>query len=144
MGECEVLASLDSPFIISLRACFQDKSHIYLILDLVEGGEIYEHLLRRVSFDEESLKFILAQSARALEHLHAKSIIYRDMKPENLVLDASGNVKLVDFGLAKVLRGSETKNLDHVRHFPVFGPGGFAFRRPWHECGLLVLRGFVF
>ena len=109
VGECEVLASLSSPFIISLRACFQDKSHIYLILDLVEGGEIYEHLLRRVSFDEESLKFILAQSARALEHLHAKSIIYRDMKPENLVLDASGNVKLVDFGLAKVLRGSETK-----------------------------------
>jgi len=107
--ECEVLASMSSPFVIGLRACFQSPSSIYLIMDLVEGGELYEHLRRRVAFDEDSLKFILAQSCRALEHVHAQNVIYRDLKPENLVLDTSGNLKLVDFGLAKVLRGGEMK-----------------------------------
>ena len=70
----------------------------------VRGGELFMHLRQVTRFPEERARFYAIQVAMALGHLHSKNIIYRDLKPENLLLDAEGFVKLVDFGFAKKLQ----------------------------------------
>ena len=67
------------------------------------GGELFQHLKERGKFSEKVTKFYGAQILYGLGHLHEKNIIYRDMKPENILLDAKGNVCLIDFGMAKML-----------------------------------------
>jgi serine/threonine protein kinase len=71
------------------------------VLDYVNGGELFFHLQREKRFPESRAKFYAAEILSALEYLHGLEIIYRDLKPENVLLDASGHVALTDFGLAK-------------------------------------------
>ena len=67
------------------------------------GGEVFHHLKQRKTFDEELARFYAAEIVLGLGHLHAVGVVYRDLKPENVLLDAEGHIKLTDFGLAKVL-----------------------------------------
>ncbi|KAK3954352.1 kinase-like domain-containing protein [Pseudoneurospora amorphoporcata] len=93
------------PFITSLQASFADRDFLYLLLDYVPGGELFTYLRKYRRFDEEMARFYAAEIVLVLEYLHEKQggIAYRDMKPENLLLDADGHIKLVDFGFAKRL-----------------------------------------
>jgi serum/glucocorticoid-regulated kinase 2 len=68
------------------------------------GGELFQHLRKKKRFEERLVKFYAAQILLGLGHLHEKNIIYRDMKPENILLDADGNICLIDFGMAKELK----------------------------------------
>ena len=103
--EREILMMLDHPFILKLVCAFQDDYDVYFLLELLIGGELFSHLRRAGRFDEPSAKFYAAGVVLAFEHMHAKKVAYRDLKPENLVLDNRGYVKLVDLGLAKVVPG---------------------------------------
>ncbi|EPY35512.1 protein kinase A [Angomonas deanei] len=78
-----------------------DKDRLYILLEYVVGGELFSHLRKAGKFPNDVSKFYSAEVILAFEHLHAKSIIYRDLKPENLLLDARGNIKVTDFGFAK-------------------------------------------
>ncbi|KAA8633234.1 hypothetical protein SMACR_01361 [Sordaria macrospora] len=93
------------PFITSLQASFADRDFLYLLLDYIPGGELFTYLRKYRRFDEEMARFYAAEIVLVLEYLHEKQggIAYRDMKPENLLLDADGHIKLVDFGFAKRL-----------------------------------------
>jgi serine/threonine protein kinase len=106
--ECKILAMVDNPFVLKLYATFQNDRYVYFVLELLPGGELYGHLRRLVSFPEPMLRFFVAQVVLAFECLHAKGVLYRDLKPENLVLDAAGYLKVVDFGLSKVLTAHKT------------------------------------
>jgi serum/glucocorticoid-regulated kinase 2 len=76
------------------------------------GGELFTHLKNVIRFTEKQVKFFAAQILLGLGHLHDNNIIYRDLKPENLLLDAEGNVNIVDFGMAKILaRHAYTKSI---------------------------------
>ena len=99
--ERKVLALVDHPFIMKLHFAFQSDDKLYLVLDYCPGGELFFHLSRYRRFPERVAKFYAAELLLALGHLHKKGIIYRDLKPENVLLDADGHVKLGDFGLAK-------------------------------------------
>eukprot|EP00904_Undaria_pinnatifida_P012131 jgi/Undpi1/8048/HiC_scaffold_24.g10520.m1 len=93
---------------IAARQCgckpiYLDSSYIYFVLEALMGGEIYTHLQKAGNFDETATKFYAATVVCAIQHMHERSIAYRDLKPENLVLDAQGYIKLVDLGLAKVV-----------------------------------------
>ncbi|KAK1780005.1 kinase-like domain-containing protein [Copromyces sp. CBS 386.78] len=93
------------PFITSLQASFADRDFLYLLLDYIPGGELFTYLRKYRRFDEEMARFYAAEIVLVLEYLHEKQggIAYRDMKPENVLLDADGHIKLVDFGFAKRL-----------------------------------------
>ncbi|KAK3497533.1 serine/threonine-protein kinase [Neurospora hispaniola] len=93
------------PFITSLQASFSDHDFLYLLLDYIPGGELFTYLRKYRRFDEEMARFYAAEIVLVLEYLHEEQggIAYRDMKPENLLLDADGHIKLVDFGFAKRL-----------------------------------------
>ena len=86
---------------MSLHYAFQSSEKLYLVLDYCPGGELFFHLSRYRRFPERVARFYAAELLLALGHLHSKHIIYRDLKPENVLLDADGHVKLGDFGLAK-------------------------------------------
>uniref|UniRef100_A0A6B2LEW5 Protein kinase domain-containing protein n=1 Tax=Arcella intermedia TaxID=1963864 RepID=A0A6B2LEW5_9EUKA len=94
---------LSHPFILKLHYCFQTKSKVYMVLDLVTGGDLYYNLRKEESgqFSDERVRFYAAQLVVILEHLHEKRILYRDIKPENLLIKKNGYLILCDFGLAK-------------------------------------------
>jgi serum/glucocorticoid-regulated kinase 2 len=99
--ERKVLSSVNHPFIMKLHYAFQTDDKLYLVLDYCPGGELFFHLSRFRRFPERVARFYSAQLVLAIGHLHKRGIIYRDLKPENVLLDADGHVKLGDFGLAK-------------------------------------------
>merc|ERR1719453_1124075 len=96
---------LDHPFILKLYAAMQDLKYIYFVLELLLGGELFTWLRKQGRFDEPGAKFYSAQVVLGFQHMHQKKVAYRDLKPENLVLDDKGYLKIVDLGLAKVVEG---------------------------------------
>jgi len=100
-SEKQILQQIDHPFIVHLRYAFQTDTKLYLVLDFLSGGELFFHLSKEVKFDVERARFYCAELVLAIGHLHSKDIIYRDLKPENVVLDGEGHVQVTDFGLAK-------------------------------------------
>ncbi|KAK1793548.1 hypothetical protein P4O66_011922, partial [Electrophorus voltai] len=90
-----------SPFLVTLHYAFQTDTKLHLILDYVNGGELFTHLVQRVRFKEQEVALYSGEIALALEHLHQLGIVYRDLKLENILLDSNGHVVLTDFGLSK-------------------------------------------
>ncbi|KAL7393783.1 hypothetical protein ABVT39_015917 [Epinephelus coioides] len=96
-----LLKGLQHPFLVGLHFSFQTLNTLYFVLDYVNGGELFYHLQREGSFPEPRAAFYAAEMAMALGYLHSLNIVYRDVKPENILLDSEGHVKLTDFGLCK-------------------------------------------
>lgn len=102
MSENHVLKNINHPFIVNLKYAFQTSSHLYMVIDYLNGGELFYHLTHDDYFHESRAKLYAAEVVSALGYLHEHHILYRDLKPENLILDMHGHVCLVDFGLCKV------------------------------------------
>eukprot|EP01006_Ploeotia_vitrea_P063209 TRINITY_DN85125_c0_g1_i1.p1 TRINITY_DN85125_c0_g1~~TRINITY_DN85125_c0_g1_i1.p1 ORF type:complete len:462 (-),score=44.69 TRINITY_DN85125_c0_g1_i1:214-1599(-) len=103
-AEVESLSRVKCPYIVKLSWAFDSGDYVYLILEIVAGGELFEHLQRAAVgfFCEDVVRFLGAELLLAIEEVHKKNIIFADLKPENVVLDEWGHLKLMDFGLAKV------------------------------------------
>lgn len=101
ISEKTILDQCKHPFIVHLACTFQDKWYLYMVLEYVVGGEFFTHLRNAGRLDIISTKFYSAQVTLIFEYLHARDFIYRDLKPENLLLDKDGYVKITDFGFAK-------------------------------------------
>ncbi len=123
--ERELLSRLKNPFIVNMQFAFQDYENLYLVMDLLTGGDLRYHISRHKKFSEEQtsmlyinewsiyiflliiiliiiLGFFVACIVLGLEYLHINNVLHRDIKPENLVLDEKGYVRLTDFGIAKL------------------------------------------
>ena len=102
-SETSVFEDAAHPFLVRFLGSAQDARHVRFVLEYVPGGELFSHLRRLGRFDEPSARFYAAEIVLALEYLHDRQIAFRDLKPENVLLDADGHVKLTDFGFAKAL-----------------------------------------
>ena len=100
--EREFLAKLRHPFIVNMNCAFQDYENLYLVMDLLTGGDLRYHLCKHRRFSEDETKFFIACLLLGLEYIHSNNIIHRDIKPENLVFDDKGYLRITDFGVAKV------------------------------------------
>ena len=109
--ERSILESVNRhPFVVKLYYAFQDQEKLYLILEYAQGGELFHHLQMERMFSAECAAFYMAEMVLALSHLHHNvRVIYRDLKPENCLLDAEGHLLLTDFGLSKVALEDEER-----------------------------------
>ena len=106
LTEIKVLRALNHENIIHLEDDFETSDRIYLVMEMMSGGELFDYVVAKGTLSEEEASELIRKICSAVAHMHACNIIHRDLKPENLLLTASGKdaqVKLIDFGLAKVM-----------------------------------------
>ncbi len=116
--ERELISRIDHPFIVPLVFSFQDKDYLYMIYDLMSGGDLRYWYIQKKIFNEKECKFLVACIILGLEYLHTNKVIHRDLKPENILFGKSGYVHLTDFGISMQLN-----NEDYIIH--VSGSPGY-------------------
>jgi len=103
LNEKKVMQRLDSMFVVNLLRTFKDDWFLYLLLDVCLGGELFTIHRKNGSFDEKTAQFYVGCVIEGFIHVHSHNIAYRDLKPENLVLDSDGYLRITDFGLSKFI-----------------------------------------
>jgi calcium/calmodulin-dependent protein kinase I len=106
-NEIDILGSIDHPNVVSMKAIFDTEDTLFIVMELMEGGELYEEIVKRKTFTEKDAAEIVRQLCEALAYLHERGIVHRDLKLENLLLKKKGGleIKLADFGLSKLYSG---------------------------------------
>eukprot|EP00945_MAST-04E_sp_MAST-4E-sp1_P008618 g8618.t1 len=138
------------PFLCNLVRTFNVSNMVYFMMDPVLGGDLYSHLRRFGKFPEKTCRFYASQMVSMLQYLHKENIIFRDLKPENLLLEQTGYLKLVDFGLSKIVTpNSETYTMcgtpTHLAPEVYFGKG-YGKSVDWWSLGVVMhemLNGYV-
>lgn len=100
-AERDILEKIKNPYIVGLHYAFQTDGKLYFLIDFLNGGELFTYLRKEQRFNEQRAKLYAAEIICAIEALHNENIIYRDLKPENVLLDAQGHIRITDFGLSK-------------------------------------------
>ena len=96
------MSKVKSPWIVELKASFQEGDYLYLIMEFLPGGDFMNLLIVKDKLTEEEAKFYIAELILTVESIHNLDCIHRDIKPDNILIDKNGHIKLSDFGLAKV------------------------------------------
>nr|XP_051685678.1 serine/threonine-protein kinase 32B isoform X2 [Oryctolagus cuniculus] len=152
--ELQILQGLEHPFLVNLWYSFQDEEDMFMVVDLLLGGDLRYHLQQSVHFTEAAVKLYICELALALEYLQRYRIIHRDIKPDNILLDERGHVHITDFNIATVVKGAEkassmagTKPYMAPEVFQVYVDGGPGYSYPvdWWSLGVTayeLLRGW--
>jgi len=140
ISEIKVMLSLDYPLIAKLYGFQQDERYLYLLQEYIPGGELYSYLKSQGKLSVSSAMFYTAQIVLLLQYLHSKSIVYRDLKPENLLLASNGYLRLIDFGLAKFIK---SRTFTHCGTPEYMAPEillnkGYGFSVDWWGLGILL------
>ena len=142
MNEKNILLSVTHPFIVNLWATFQDTGALYMVMEFVQGGEVFSHLRKLGRFSPDITRFYAAEVCLALDHLHQSDIVYRDLKPENLLLDHRGHIKITDFGFAKIVK-DKTWTLCGTPEYlcpEIIQSKGHGFESDWWAFGVLLFE----
>jgi serine/threonine protein kinase len=103
-AERDILAEADNEWVVKLYYSFQDHSNLYFVMDYVPGGDLMGLLIRLEILDEPLARFYVAELVQAIESVHRMGFIHRDIKPDNILIDRNGHIKLTDFGLCTGFR----------------------------------------
>eukprot|EP01125_Pyxidicula_operculata_P012399 TRINITY_DN4070_c0_g1_i2.p1 TRINITY_DN4070_c0_g1~~TRINITY_DN4070_c0_g1_i2.p1 ORF type:complete len:331 (+),score=62.65 TRINITY_DN4070_c0_g1_i2:49-993(+) len=107
--EIDIMKSVEHPNILRMIEIFEDEQHVYIVMELVDGSELFDRIVEKGYYSERNAVHLISQILQAVQYLHSKGIAHRDLKPENLLCsgsDANETVKIADFGLSKIF--SET------------------------------------
>jgi len=154
LAEAQALGEIKHPFIVSMFGVFQDELNIYFALEYVGGGDLFSRLADGGGLDESTGRMVVVEVALALAHIHEHGYMYRDLKPENVLVCTDGHIKLADFGLAKKM--TDKRPAQSMRHSRMvgtpetlapevmgvakaLGPGGdYGASVDWWGLGILV------
>eukprot|EP00238_Polyblepharides_amylifera_P004499 CAMPEP_0196577022 /NCGR_PEP_ID=MMETSP1081-20130531/6166_1 /TAXON_ID=36882 /ORGANISM="Pyramimonas amylifera, Strain CCMP720" /LENGTH=223 /DNA_ID=CAMNT_0041895809 /DNA_START=327 /DNA_END=995 /DNA_ORIENTATION=- len=148
INEKRILSETSHPNIIKLFETFNDEVNIHLVLEYVQGGDLWYHLRRAGKFNEIYSVFLAANVVTAFQHLHSRNIVYRDLKPENLLIAHNGYLKIADFGLAKEL-GTGSNSVCGTPEYiapEIILNTAYGLEVDWWSLGILIfqlLTGFV-
>ena len=134
------LSKLHHPFLVNMHYAFQDSDNLYLVIDILNGGDLRFHCSRYRKFSEEQTRFFIACIVHSLTYVHKNNVIHRDIKPENLILDDKGYVHLTDFGIAKENMGdnsSETSGTPGYMAPEVILGVGHSFSVDYYAIGVI-------
>uniref|UniRef100_A0A3B3CXH5 Serine/threonine kinase 32C n=1 Tax=Oryzias melastigma TaxID=30732 RepID=A0A3B3CXH5_ORYME len=152
--ELEILQEIEHVFLVNLWYSFQDEEDMFMVVDLLLGGDLRYHLQQNVQFSEGAVKLYICEMTLALDYLQSQHIIHRDVKPDNILLDEQGHAHLTDFNIATIIKDGEratalagTKPYMAPEIFQSFisGGSGYAFEVDWWSLGVTafeVLRGW--
>ena len=148
LTERNVMSYLNHPFIVSLKYAFQTTKHLYMVVKYCSGGDLGTWLQRAKRFSEDRARFYVAEILLALEELHLNNIVYRDLKPDNVVIDSEGHALLTDFGLSKenVADNASTKSFcGSVAYLApeVLKKAGHGKSVDWYLLGVLLYELLV-
>jgi len=141
--EKEILKSISHPFIVDIFQAFEYEDHNYLVMDFVNGGDLYFHLSQYGRFSELRVRFYAAEILLALESLHGRDIIYRDLKLENIMITREGHIKLIDFGqsvpklIMNVDEVSSMSNIEYIAPEILCGKP-YSFASDWWAYGVIL------
>ncbi|CAD8093247.1 unnamed protein product [Paramecium sonneborni] len=108
-AERDLLAASDNAWIVQLKCSFQDEKYLYLVMEYLPGGDLMTLLMKKDIFTEKESQFYMAESIMAVDSVHKLKYIHRDLKPDNILLQADGHIKLSDFGLCKYVESPGTR-----------------------------------
>merc|ERR1719232_920259 len=140
ISEKNVQLMCDSPFIVTLFETYNGDQSLYFLLELALGGELYATYNKKNMWGNDTCaKYYVAGTTYAFEHLHSKKIVFRDLKPENLLLNDHGHVKLTDMGLAKVIVGKTFTTCGTPDYFApeLIASKGHTHAVDWWTLGIL-------
>jgi len=140
-NEKKILQCVHFPFLVTMKFYFKDNANLYMALDFVPGGEMFSHLQTCRKFSETMARFYTAQVVLSFEYLHHLGIIYRDLKPENLLLDTKGYLKITDFGFAKKIDSRRTWTRCGTTEYlapEVVLRKGYGYSVDWWTVGVLL------
>jgi serine/threonine protein kinase len=142
-NERDVLLQISHRFIVRMFKTFQDDHFVFLLMEFVSGGEVFNYIRRAGSLPEEVSRIYAAEIVLALECLHSQGIVYRDLKPENLLLDEMGHIKLTDFGFAKQIHEKRTFSMcgtpEYIAPEIILGKG-HTVCVDWWSLGILIFE----
>jgi serine/threonine kinase 38 len=114
-AERDVLALADNPWVVRLYSSFQDDLNLYLVMEYLQGGDLMMILINDDILTLEQARFYVAETALAIDSVHKLNYVHRDLKPDNILLDKTGHVKLSDFGLCKAFAGPDLPYLEQYK-----------------------------
>ena len=129
--ERDLLSRMHHPFIVNMYFSFQDTDYLFLVMDLLTGGDLRYYYCKHRKFNEEEAKFIIACLILGLEYIHSNNIIHRDLKPENLVFDEKGYIRITDFGIAKITKEVSDKDSSGT---PGYMAPEVMLGHPYNQC----------
>uniref|UniRef100_A0A5F8HJ58 protein kinase C n=1 Tax=Monodelphis domestica TaxID=13616 RepID=A0A5F8HJ58_MONDO len=137
-----------NPFLVGLHSCFQTRSHLFLVIEYVNGGDLLFHMQRKNKLPEEHTRFYAAEICIALNFLHERGIIYRDLKLDNILLDTEGHIKLTDYGICKegLGPGDTTRTFCGTPNYiapEILRGEEYGFSVDWWALGVLMFEMMV-
>ncbi|CAG0914624.1 unnamed protein product [Notodromas monacha] len=140
LDEKRLLHAVDNHFLVRLHDSFKDNSNLYLVLTFVNGGDLFGLAAKHGKFSEAHAKFYIGQILLAMEYLHANSIVYRDLKPENVLVTLRGYLKMTDFGFAKRLEPGKRAT---VVMYEKIASGNFRFPPGLSDTYVNIVSNFL-